>query len=268
MILEIEYTTNYHFSSEVPMLVQQVKLYPSECKNQKIVNWSISSLEGELSEAFTDALGHKIHNIYIDNAPKDQAISAKGVIETSDCFGVVSGLREKVHPNCFLRQTDLTTPNKQIVNLLKKKSKQKPDSIDFCHQLNEAAGNSIIYESGLTSIETRASDAILIGKGVCQDFAHILIGLARHHDYPARYINGFSAHETNGANETHAWVEIYIKNLGWVAFDPSKKICIDEKYVRVGCGFDFNDASMIKGVKCNFGGLESLDKDLRIGLQQ
>ena len=268
MILEIEYKTSYHFSNEVPMLIQQVKLYPTECKSQKIINWSISSLEGELSEAFTDALGHKIHNIYINNAPKVQVISAKGVIETKNCFGVVSGLSEKVHPHCFLRQTDLTVPDKQIINLVKKKSKYKTDSIDFCHQLNEAVGDSITYESGLTSIETKATDAILIGKGVCQDFAHILIGLARYHGYPARYINGFSAHETSGANETHAWVEIYIKDLGWVAFDPSKKTCIDEKYVRVGCGFDFTDASMIKGVKCNFDGHESLDKDLRIGLQQ
>tara|TARA_B100000242_G_scaffold290639_1_gene262406 strand:- start:300 stop:1106 length:807 start_codon:yes stop_codon:yes gene_type:complete len=268
MILEIEYKTSYHFSYEVPMLIQQIKLYPTECKNQKIIKWSINSLEGELSEPFTDALGHKIHNIYINNAPRAQVISAKGVIETKNYFGVMDGLSEKVHPHCFLRQTDLTMPNKRITNLVKTKSKHKPDSINFCHQLNAAVGDSIIYESGSTSIETKATEAISIGNGVCQDFAHILIGLARHHSYPARYINGFSAHETNGANETHAWVEIYIKDLGWVAFDPSKKTCIDEKYVRVGCGFDFNDASMIKGVKCNFNGQESLGKDLRITLQQ
>ena len=268
MIFEIEYKTSYHFSDEVPMLIQQIKLYPTECKNQKILKWSIESLEGKLSEVFTDPLGHKIQNIYINNAPKEQVISAKGIVKTRDLHGVVSGINEKVHPQCFLRQTDLTSPNKKITNLVKTKAKPNLDSINFCHQLNEAAGNSISYESGLTSIETRATDAISIGKGVCQDFAHILIGLARYYGYPARYINGFSAHETNGANETHAWVEIYIRDLGWVAFDPSKKTCIDEKYIRVGCGFDFADASMIKGVKCNFNGAETMDKDLKISLQQ
>ena len=266
MILEVEYKTSYHFSNEVPMLIQQIKLYPTECKNQKILKWSIDALEGELSEVFTDALGHKIQNIYINNAPKEQVISAKGIVETKNLHGVVSGLNEKVHPQCFLRQTDLTSPDKKITNLVKIKSKL--DSVDFCHQLNEIVGNSISYESGSTSIETKATDAILIGKGVCQDFAHILIGLARYYGYPARYINGFSAHESNGVNETHAWVEIYITDLGWVAFDPSKKTCIDEKYIRVGCGFDFTDASMIKGVKCNFNGEETLDKDLKIRLQQ
>ena len=266
MILEVEYKTSYHFSSEVPMLIQQIKLYPTECKNQKILKWSIDALEGELSEVFTDALGHKIQNIYINNAPKEQVISAKGIVETKNFHGVVSGLNEKVHPQCFLRQTDLTSPDKKITNLVK--IKPKLDSVDFCHQLNEVVGNSISYESGSTSIETKATDAISIGKGVCQDFAHILIGLARYYGYPARYINGFSAHESNGVSETHAWVEIYITDLGWVAFDPSKKTCIDEKYIRVGCGFDFADASMIKGVKCNFNGEETLDKDLKIRLQQ
>ena len=118
MILEIEYKTSYHFSYEVPMLIQQIKLYPTECKNQKIIKWSINSLEGELSEPFTDALGHKIHNIYINNAPRAQVISAKGVIETKNYFGVMDGLSEKVHPHCFLRQTDLTMPNKRITNLV------------------------------------------------------------------------------------------------------------------------------------------------------
>ena len=266
MILEVEYKTSYHFSSEVPMLIQQIKLHPTQCKNQKILKWSIDALEGELSEVFTDALGHKIQNIYINNAPKEQVISAKGIVETKNFHGVVSGLNEKVHPQCFLRQTDLTSPDKKITNLVKIKSKL--DSVDFCHQLNEIVGNSISYESGSTSIDTKATDAISIGKGVCQDFAHILIGLARYYGYPARYVNGFSAHESNGVSETHAWVEIYITDLGWVAFDPSKKTCIDEKYIRVGCGFDFTDASMIKGVKCNFNGEETLDKDLKIRLQQ
>ena len=89
--------------------------------------------------------------------------------------------------------------------------------------MNEAVGCSIEYLSGSTDIYTNAVDAISQGSGVCQDFAHILIGLARHYNYPARYANGFSAHESNGVSETHAWVEIYIEDLGWVAFDTSKK---------------------------------------------
>ena len=264
MIITIEYKTHYRFSHEVPRLIQQIKLYPTSCDNQKVLKWAIETLEGNLMDAFIDSLGHKIHNIYLTNSPKVQVITAKGSVKTTETHGVMRGLNEVVHPGCFLRQTALTKPNKKIINLIKSSSKAKPNSVEFCHIMNEAVGNSIEYLSGSTDINTNAEDAISIGSGVCQDFAHILIGLARYNNYPARYVNGFSAHENNGCSETHAWSEIYIENLGWVGFDPSKKSCIDDKYVRIGCGFDFNDASMIKGIKCNFNGQEDMDKEIKI----
>ena len=104
---------------------------------------------------------------------------------------------------------------------------------------------------------------------MCQDYAHILISLARLFGIPARYVNGYLL-EDNNTNKffTHAWVELYIANLGWVAFDPSHKRCIDENYVRISCGYDFIDASPIKGVKLNCLGSEDLNFKLDINLQQ
>ena len=131
--------------------------------------------------------------------------------------------------------------------------------------MNEAVAKSIKYVSGSTDIYTSAVDAVSLGTGVCQDFSHILVGLARFHGYPARYVNGFMLDDTDVAsNDTHAWAEIFIENLGWVGFDPCHGNCIDEKYVRVGCGYDFSFTSMIKGVKTNFNGNESLNHMLTI----
>ena len=112
---------------------------------------------------------------------------------------------------------------------------------------------------------TSSKEALRQKKGVCQDFAHILISIARQNRLPARYINGFLLEETNsGENTTHAWVEIFIKDLGWVGFDPSHKRCIDEKYIRVSSGFDFIDASTIKGIKTNYGGDELMETKVNI----
>ena len=68
---------------------------------------------------------------------------------------------------------------------------------------------------------------------------------------------------SSGENTTHAWVEIFINDLGWVTFDPSHKKCIDEKYVRVSTGYDFIDASTIKG-KTNYDGDELLESMVSI----
>ena len=69
------------------------------------------------------------------------------------------------------------------------------------------------------------------------------------------------------ANDTHAWAEIFIANLGWVGFDPCHGKCIDDKYVRVGCGYDFSFTSMIKGVKTNYNGTELLNHQLSVQAQ-
>ena len=90
----------------------------------------------------------------------------------------------------------------------------------------------------------------------------------RYNNYPARYVNGFIANDSNiEGSDTHAWVEIFIKDLGWVGFDPSHHTCVDQKYVRFSCGYDFSQSSMIKGVKSNFKGQETLSKEINIDLQ-
>ena len=128
---------------------------------------------------------------------------------------------------------------------------------------------SIKFEAEATNNNTTAESSLQLGKGVCQDYAHILISLARLFDIPARYINGYLLEDSNNNKFfTHAWVELYITNLGWVAFDPSHKKCIDENYVRISCGYDFIDASPIKGVKLNYLGNEDLSFKININAEQ
>ena len=263
MIININYETSYVFSSKVPRLVQSIMLHPTECLNQKIICCEIVTSKGDLVEVSKDALGHRLYNIYNKNISEPQTISMKSKVETKDYSGVMKGLDESVHPDCFLRQTKLTEPDKKILNLVKKKVKKS--SVDFCHHLNQCVFSAIKYSSGTTNIHTTAADAISQGSGVCQDFSHILVGLAKFHGYPARYVNGFMLDDTNlASNDTHAWAEIFISNLGWVGFDPCHGKCIDDRYVRVGCGYDFSFTSMIKGVKTNYNGTELLNHQLSV----
>ena len=131
-------------------------------------------------------------------------------------------VERKVNPLCFLRETDLTRPCKNVEKISEIAKTNNKNQIEFAHKLNLIVSNSIKYASGSTTTSTSSKDALRQKKGVCQDFAHILISAARFNQLPARYVNGFLFEETvSGENTTHAWVEIFINNLGWVAFDPS-----------------------------------------------
>ena len=75
------------------------------------------------------------------------------------------------------------------------------------------------YESRSTPVHTHMRDVLLEKRGVCQDFAHVMIGLCRALKIPALYVSGYLATET--ASATHAWVEVLIPGLGWIALDPT-----------------------------------------------
>ncbi|MAH88912.1 MAG: hypothetical protein CMJ06_02555 [Pelagibacterales bacterium] len=258
MIIKISHKTKYFFENTVPRLIQTLKLYPTSCKNQKVLEWNISSNKGEILNSYQDSLGHNIINIYIKNLNGQQEIKSEGRIQTKNFFGTFFGLSDKVNPLCFLRHTNLTYPGKNIVKL-SNKIKKKSNLIEFCHYLNLVVSEAIRYKSNTTNNNTSAEMALEKGEGVCQDYAHILISLSKYFKLPARYVNGYLVEDENTKEYfTHAWVEIYIKDLGWVAFDPSHKKCINEKYVRISCGYDFIDASPIKGIKLNYMGSEEL----------
>ena len=259
MKIKIAHSTTYKYSSTVPRLIQCLKLYPSVCHNQEILEWETSSSSGKIIESHIDGLVHRVQNIFINNFSGQHRITSKGILKTKDLSGIVKGLKEKVNPLCFLRDTDLTKPCEKIEKISNEAKKNNKNLIEFAHKLNLVVSNSINYVSGSTTISTSSKDALKQKKGVCQDFAHILISAARFNNLPARYINGFLLDEKNSSeNTTHAWVEIFVNDLGWVAFDPSHKKCIDDKYIRISTGFDFEDASIIKGVKNNYNGDEFL----------
>jgi transglutaminase-like putative cysteine protease len=101
------------------------------------------------------------------------------------------------------------------------------------------------YEPDSTNVHTHARDALTKRRGVCQDFAHIMIGLCRTLHIPARYVSGYLA--TQGASATHAWTDIFIPPVGWVSLDPTHNKQPDETYIRIAAGRDYSDVPPLRG---------------------
>ena len=95
-----------------------------------------------------------------------------------------------------------------------------------------------------------ANEALGLKKGVCQDYAHIFIAMARANKIPARYVSGYlnQGKKFLGASFMHAWVEAYVPQLGWVGFDPTNNLLVDENFIKVSHGADYIDCTPVKGV--------------------
>lgn len=99
------------------------------------------------------------------------------------------------------------------------------------------------YQSGTTTVQTTAEEALEKGKGVCQDYAHILIALCRKLSIPARYVVGIQ----EGVGETHAWVEFYDNGI-WRGIDPTNDKWVNDRYLTLSHGRDFADCGINRGL--------------------
>jgi transglutaminase-like putative cysteine protease len=107
------------------------------------------------------------------------------------------------------------------------------------------------------------------GSGVCQDHAQVLIGLARRRDMPSRYVTGYLHSDADGLvhEASHAWAELWVPDLGWVGFDAANRCCPDDRYIRIGSGFDAADAAPIRGL-ARGEAAESMDVVVAVEAQQ
>ena len=109
---------------------------------------------------------------------------------------------------------------------------------------------TLVYERGATTVKTRVEEVLALGRGVCQDFAHVLIAACRCEGIPARYVSGYF-HDAAIEDEqaaSHAWVDVYDEQDGWISLDPTHDREQDERYVRIAVGRDYGDVPPTRGV--------------------
>ena len=137
MKIKIAHSTTYKYSSTVPRLIQCLKLYPSiYLIIKEILEWETSSSSGKIVESHIDGLGHRVQKIFLLIILVESfRITSKGVLKTKDLSGVVKGLKEKVNPLCFLRETDLTKPCEKIEKISNEAKKNIKNVIEFIHKI-------------------------------------------------------------------------------------------------------------------------------------
>jgi transglutaminase-like putative cysteine protease len=121
----------------------------------------------------------------------------------------------------------------------------------------------ITYQSFSTHVHTHGRESLAQRKGVCQDFAHVTIGMCRALKIPARYVSGYLATET--ASATHASIEVFIPDLGWRALDPTHNRQTNENYVKIAVGRDYADVPPVTG---NYKGATERKMDVRVSIKR
>jgi transglutaminase-like putative cysteine protease len=254
--LLIDHRTVYRYEGQATGIIQVLRLTPRPGDGQAILKWRVDVEADGAIKPFTDVHGNLAHMFYADGALGEVAIHVEGEVMTTDTAGLVGPADNHVPLAAYLRTTPLTTPDAALATFAR--TIRHDRALDQAHMLMEAVNGRLAFDPDVTHSATDAATAFRLGRGVCQDLSQVMVTTARLLGIPARYVSGHYAAPDHPEQEaSHAWAELHLPDLGWVAFDPTHGICAGEGHVRVAVGLDSLDAAPVRGTRRG-GGTEQL----------
>lgn len=266
MRIRISHATTYRYDTPPTGVTQVLRLTPRNHDGQYVVNWRVDLSDNCLVHQHEDAFGNLTHAFTAEGPFSSLSVSVEGEVDTQDTHGIITGTIERFPPGLYLRETDLTLADANIVEFAEAaRAHNGGDTLSVLHALIASLNREISFDTDPTHTTTTAAEAFAMRRGVCQDITHIFIAAARHLGVPARYIGGhfYRADGVTAQEAGHAWAEAYIEHLGWVGFDPTNGISTTDAHVRVAVGLDYLGAAPVRGTR--YGGTgESLKVEVHV----
>ncbi|MCC8195808.1 MAG: transglutaminase family protein [Ruminococcus sp.] len=244
--LTFEYSTEFDFASPISAHCFTLRCLPLSDDRQIISEpkYTIQPVGGVIWNS-RDSFGNSLLCGRIEKPHDKFAFSVKGTASITSSY-TVSGKA----PVMYAYQSPLTHPGEALTAFYEAHQPTESNVLYRALALADSLYEYMTYEKGVTDVHTTAEEALTLGKGVCQDYAHIMLALCRMGGIPCRYVAGLACDE----GETHAWVEV---NDGsrWYGLDPVNNCLISTHYLKLYHGRDYADCPIESG--CYVGITES-----------
>ncbi|SHL37405.1 transglutaminase family protein [Flavobacterium saccharophilum] len=259
-VFKIVHLTKYHYNHPIKESINEIRLFPHHFENQEVLQYQLLITHNPDVDISEDYYGNRVGNFNVLDTHTEMIIESRMLVRVNhslkipeiDATSVEDIQAEKEKSIMLLRLCYLDDIQKQneIEAILKKIKTEDKSIIEIAQQCNAYVYDNFIYTKGITNIETTVDEILTLKKGVCQDFAHILLQLLRTAGIPSRYVSGYICPNESGLRgegATHAWIEIYTPKQGWLGLDPTNNIWTMDNHVRLSVGRNFNDCTPIKG---------------------
>lgn len=232
---------------------------------QALRSFQISTNPRAQLYAYTDYLGNAVYHFNVLREHEELRIDANAVVEIAsieqappatdplewgryNSYNLTDEHFDLLEPSSFARLSP------ELLEFMAQHNLMKPsgDPLSALRLLNTTVRDSFQYTAGVTDAHSPIEVALKERRGVCQDFAHIAIAIARHWGIPTRYVSGYLHHgmrtkDRSRDDATHAWIEAYLPSLGWIGFDPTNDILAGERHIRAAVGRDYADVPPTRG---------------------
>lgn len=250
MRLSIQHITTLSYDNPINEAHTEVRLKPSDAGGQRCLSFKLVTEPVNATVlAYADEFGNDVRYFDWLQPHTRLTIGVTSEVLTSAAFD--PGQRELTPLEDYdYRHPTAYAPADEAICRFAGPHVVDGDPLGTAQALMRAVFGAIKYERGATDVKTTADDVLSLGRGVCQDFAHLLIAACRCQGIPARYVSGYlyDPRFFGDSAATHAWVDVFIPERGWVSLDPTHNCEQNERYVRVAIGRDYADVPPTRGV--------------------
>jgi transglutaminase-like putative cysteine protease len=261
MLLKLTHTTELTYTDLISESVMELRMAPRQEQDQHRLSFTLAIGPATTAVSYFDWLGNTVHTFTVNGFHKQIRIVATSVVETegsrpapetlADTYPLAPGDYDYT---CY----DYLSNGGPVVDSPALRALADELRPPGGTPLGAVAGNMLRaingkfeYRKGVTNAASPITDMLEHGFGVCQDFTHLMIGLARALHIPARYVSGMlhpQAERYKGFTQTHAWCELLFPSVGWIGFDPANNCIAGENFVKVAVGRDYRDVPPNRGV--------------------
>jgi transglutaminase-like putative cysteine protease len=246
-------------------------LRPIHDETQSCLSFRLLTDPDSRGTSYRDSFGNWVHQFNILPKHFHLKIEAESVVLAHDAplppaggmkLSELEDLRDQLEEEFldFIVPTGYVPHVPQLDDLIDAASHTSDGTISgFVKEASFLIHEKFQYVKGATHVNSSIQDSLAVGAGVCQDFAHLLLGVARKRGLPARYVSGYlvpesaaspnaKLQEVIGGSASHAWAEVYLPNSGWIGLDPTLGKPLGLQHVRIAYGRDYGDVAPVRGV--------------------
>jgi transglutaminase-like putative cysteine protease len=257
MILEIQHETRFEYSDPVKEATVEVRMEPASDDGQSCHSFHLHVRPDAEVFRYQDGFGNRVHHFNLLAAHDTVHILAAAVVETHPPPTDLRSSRAHYPPDLtgagvdvldYLPMRGPIRPTPRLAPLLDAlRPRPKMPLAELVAGVARYIYEHFEYAKYVTLANSPVDDLLEHGKGVCQDFTHLMIAVLRSFGVPARYVSGY-VHRPNKESQSHAWCEVWLPDLGWVGVDPTNDCLAGEHFAKVAVGRDFSDVPPNKGI--------------------
>lgn len=267
MLLEVRHVTRYHYAAPVRESVMEVWMQPQKTPRQRLASFDLELDPAAQVFSYADPFGNAVYHFDVPHPHDQLTITARSVVETSAPEPLPEVLdlgewdrlksdRVLVENFDFLRHQGFCVETDALRSFAAEHGLDRlrdRDPLTAVRRLAETLYDAFDYEPGVTDAESPIDLALSARRGVCQDFAHIMITLCRSWGIPARYVSGYLFTDREGGDRSdpdasHAWLEVFLPSTRWIGFDPTNNTLAGERHISAAIGRDYADVPPSRGV--------------------